>query len=164
MSKRHVASVRICTVGTARSDRLGRRRQSLLTLAASTAVLGAAGVSSAQFVSWAGPAGTPAPFEVGANWTGGNVPGGGDLAAIENGGIATLSTNQSVLGFKMGSDPGKSGTIIQTAGLHEDVADLPQQIQAACEVGNWTIELRTCFAAGTTTDALQACILPDEQH
>jgi hypothetical protein len=47
---------------------------------------------------------------------------------------------------------------LQAGGFHEDVTDLPQQLEAACEVGNWSIELRTCFAGTTSIDALKACI------
>ena len=54
-------------------------------------------------------------------------------------------------------------TIIQAAGMHADVADMPQQVEAACEVGQWTIEIRTCLANGTTIMALQACIIPDAE-
>jgi hypothetical protein len=50
--------------------------------------------------------------------------------------------------------------VVQAAGMHADVTDLPQQVQVACEMGNWTVELRTCFAAATTVDALQTCIQP----
>jgi len=39
--------------------------------------------------------------------------------------------------------------ISQSAGCHADVADLPQQIEAACEMGTWSLELRQCFAAAT---------------
>jgi hypothetical protein len=56
-------------------------------------------------------------------------------------------------------------TIVQTAGMHADVTDLPQQIEAACNVGNWPLELRTCFSTATTVDALQACVIPPgESH
>jgi RNA polymerase sigma factor (sigma-70 family) len=51
-------------------------------------------------------------------------------------------------------------SIVQAAGMHADVTDLPQQVQASCDMGNWSIELRTCFADATTVDALQTCIQP----
>lgn len=49
-------------------------------------------------------------------------------------------------------------TAAQAAGFHADVADLPQQVEAACEMGGWSIELRQCFAAAGSIDALQACM------
>lgn len=49
-------------------------------------------------------------------------------------------------------------TTAQAAGFHDDITDLPQQIQSACDMGTWSIELRSCFAAAETIDALQACI------
>jgi RNA polymerase sigma factor (sigma-70 family) len=49
-------------------------------------------------------------------------------------------------------------TVAQGAGLYADVTDFPQQIEAACTMGNWPVSLRQCFAAGTTILALQACI------
>lgn len=54
------------------------------------------------------------------------------------------------------------GAIAQGAGMHADVADLPQQIEAACDLGSWSLELRQCFAAGTTLSALEACISPEQ--
>lgn len=48
----------------------------------------------------------------------------------------------------------------QGAGLHPDVTDMPQQIEAACEMGAWSLELRQCFAAASTLDALKACFAP----
>lgn len=52
------------------------------------------------------------------------------------------------------------GAIAQGAGMHADVADFPQQIEAACDLGSWSLELRQCFAAATTLGALEACIMP----
>lgn len=49
---------------------------------------------------------------------------------------------------------------VKAAGMHTDVADLPQQIEAACDLGGWSIELRNCFVAATTIDALQSCMMP----
>ncbi|HEX5062988.1 MAG TPA: sigma-70 family RNA polymerase sigma factor [Kofleriaceae bacterium] len=46
---------------------------------------------------------------------------------------------------------------IQAAGMHEDVTDLPQQVEAACDVGSWSMELRTCFAAASSIDTLKGC-------
>ena len=54
---------------------------------------------------------------------------------------------------------------VQADGMYEDVTDMPLQIEAACETSNWSVELRRCLAAGTTVDALQACIAPaDTTH
>lgn len=49
---------------------------------------------------------------------------------------------------------------VQGAGMHADVKDMPQQIEAACEMGGWSIELRQCFAAADSIMALQACMSP----
>jgi RNA polymerase sigma factor (sigma-70 family) len=49
---------------------------------------------------------------------------------------------------------------VQGAGLHTDVTDMPDQITAACDLGGWSLELRGCFAAASTLDALQACMMP----
>jgi hypothetical protein len=51
-------------------------------------------------------------------------------------------------------------TIAQASGMHPGVSDLGDQIMAACEAGNWSLELRTCLANGATMDALQTCIMP----
>jgi hypothetical protein len=51
--------------------------------------------------------------------------------------------------------------VLQAAGMHDDVTDLPQQIEAACDVGTWSIELRSCFTAASSVDALKACIAPE---
>ena len=47
---------------------------------------------------------------------------------------------------------------LQAGGFHEDVADLGDQVTAACDVGKWPLELRTCFADAAAIDALKACI------
>jgi RNA polymerase sigma factor (sigma-70 family) len=52
----------------------------------------------------------------------------------------------------------KLAATLQAAGMHDDVTDLGDQIAAACDVGNWSIDLRACFSNGTTVDALKACI------
>ena len=49
---------------------------------------------------------------------------------------------------------------VQSAGIYADVKDMPQQIDAACEMGGWPITLRQCFASASTVPALQACIVP----
>ncbi len=51
-------------------------------------------------------------------------------------------------------------TITRRAGLYAEVPDLDQQVAAACEVGGWSIELRRCFAATSTIDAVTACMAP----
>jgi hypothetical protein len=50
---------------------------------------------------------------------------------------------------------------LQAAGMHQDVADLLDQIAAACDAGDWTLELRGCLADATTLDALETCITPE---
>jgi RNA polymerase sigma factor (sigma-70 family) len=50
--------------------------------------------------------------------------------------------------------------VAQGAGMHSDVPDMGEQVAAACELANWPVELRTCFAAATTVDALKGCIAP----
>lgn len=47
---------------------------------------------------------------------------------------------------------------LQAAGFHQDVADLGDQIEAACDVGKWSLDVRQCFADAATIDALKACI------
>ena len=51
--------------------------------------------------------------------------------------------------------------VVHAAGLFPDVTDMNQQVDSACQLGSWPLELRQCFAAGTTVDALQACIDPN---
>ena len=51
-------------------------------------------------------------------------------------------------------------TKLQAAGLFGDAPDLPQQLEAACDSGSWSLELRQCFAAGSDIQALHACIQP----
>lgn len=56
---------------------------------------------------------------------------------------------------------GKSiATTVQAAGMHTDVTDMPQQVEAACEMGGWSVELRQCFAAADSISKLQVCITP----
>src|SRR4051812_16391032 len=93
------------------------QRRSVLSLASAAAVLGMAGMANADNVSWVGPSGSTAPFEVGTNWTSGNVPGGSDFAYIDNGGTASLSTfSGEILGMTLGSTVGASGSIVQGGG------------------------------------------------
>ncbi len=49
---------------------------------------------------------------------------------------------------------------VQSAGIYTDVTDMPQQVEAACEMGNWAIELRRCFEAASSVMTLQTCIDP----
>lgn len=53
---------------------------------------------------------------------------------------------------------------LQAGGFHEDVADLGDQVAAACDVGKWPLETRTCFADATTIDALKSCIHVADEH
>lgn len=55
----------------------------------------------------------------------------------------------------------KVAATLQAEGFHQDVSDLGDQISAACDVGNWTLELRTCLAEGTSVEALKTCIMPE---
>jgi RNA polymerase sigma factor (sigma-70 family) len=52
------------------------------------------------------------------------------------------------------------GPIVDAAHLYPGVSDMAQQIDAACEMANWTLELRQCFAASTTVDGLKDCFMP----
>jgi hypothetical protein len=101
---------------TSRTHRLMRARLPILG-AAAVAALGVSGIAMGQAVSWVGPVAVPAPFEVGANWSGGSVPGGSDLAFVDNGGIANVSTfSGSMLTLAVGNGTSTSGTIIQDGG------------------------------------------------
>lgn len=51
-------------------------------------------------------------------------------------------------------------TTAQAAGFHADVPDLAQQIEAACDMGAWSIELRQCFAAAQSVTDLESCLGP----
>jgi len=96
----------------------GRRMRSLLSIsAAAVAAVGVSGAAGADSISWVGPAGTPAPFEVGSNWVGGAVPDSDDLAFIDNGGIASVTTALGdVLTVSLGSGTSTSGGLIQAGG------------------------------------------------
>ncbi|HEY5926248.1 MAG TPA: sigma-70 family RNA polymerase sigma factor [Kofleriaceae bacterium] len=51
-------------------------------------------------------------------------------------------------------------TTAHAAGIYSEVTDLPQQIEAACEMGGWGIEMRRCFLAANSIATLQACVIP----
>ena len=51
--------------------------------------------------------------------------------------------------------------IAQSSGFYTDVTDLAEQIESACEVGSWSIELRQCLTTGQTFETLKTCIHPD---
>ena len=51
-------------------------------------------------------------------------------------------------------------TMAQSAGLYTDVPDLGTQVTTACELGNWSLELRQCFSQATSVAAAQACMTP----
>lgn len=53
-------------------------------------------------------------------------------------------------------------TTVHAAGIYTDVKDMAQQVEAACTLGGWVVELRQCFAAATTVPALQACVVNDD--
>jgi RNA polymerase sigma factor (sigma-70 family) len=50
--------------------------------------------------------------------------------------------------------------IVQNAGMYADVPDFAQQIESACDTGEWSIALRQCFASGQTLEELHACMQP----
>jgi RNA polymerase sigma factor (sigma-70 family) len=52
-------------------------------------------------------------------------------------------------------------TTIQSAGMYTDIVDAPQQLDSACQLGGWSIELRKCFAAAKNVATLQACVDPN---
>src|SRR4030095_7088554 len=102
MSQRHRGSL-LCGGGNCNRT---WRRAGLLSLAAAGVLLRTPGAASADDASWNVPSGA---WETGTNWSTGNVPGSTDLAWIDNGGVATLSTfTGSVLGLQIGSATGKS--------------------------------------------------------
>ena len=51
-------------------------------------------------------------------------------------------------------------SVTRSAGMYVDVTDMHDQIAAACELGAWSLDLRQCFAAATTLDAVKTCIAP----
>src|SRR5688572_394897 len=87
-----------------------------VALAAAGAVAGLAATAHAADKSWVAPASTPAPYEDLNNWSPVGVPGSADVAKVDNGGIAVLSTNQSVTHVIPGSIAGGIGTLQQTGG------------------------------------------------
>jgi len=65
---------------------------------------------------WVGPVATPSPWENSANWSSGSVPNG-DVAFINNGGIAQMTTyNGEILALQLGSTVGSTGSMIQDGG------------------------------------------------
>ena len=53
-------------------------------------------------------------------------------------------------------------TMAQGAGLYTDVPDLGTQVATACDLGNWSLQLRQCFSQATSVPAAQACLSPAE--
>jgi RNA polymerase sigma factor (sigma-70 family) len=51
-------------------------------------------------------------------------------------------------------------TTAKAAGM--DMPDLQQQIESACSLGSWSLELRQCIAAGTDVPSMQACAAPPQ--
>ncbi len=49
-------------------------------------------------------------------------------------------------------------TAVKSAGM--DMPDLLQQIESACTLGNWSLELRQCLSAANDVAGLQACAAP----
>ncbi|HEV2296793.1 MAG TPA: PEP-CTERM sorting domain-containing protein [Tepidisphaeraceae bacterium] len=87
-----------------------------LALAAAGAVMGLTATAHAADIYWAGPAATEAAWETATNWSPALVPGSLDVARIDNGGIAVLSTNQSVAHVFPASTTSSGGTVRHTAG------------------------------------------------
>src|SRR5687768_5860094 len=87
------------------------RRAAMFSAAVATMSL--CGIAHSQTV-WIGPAGVPADYGNGANWTAG-VPGG--VGFINNGGIAQITTDQpEALALQLGSDAGFTGSILHDSG------------------------------------------------
>ncbi|HUS33451.1 MAG TPA: hypothetical protein VMZ53_33345, partial [Kofleriaceae bacterium] len=90
------------------------------------------------------------------------ILGAGDLinAHLCAGHVAPSDTTPAVIPANLacGVVGPTIATTLQSAGFHDDVADLGDQIAAACEVGNWTIDLRTCLGEAVSVDALKECI------
>lgn len=83
-----------------------------LALAGALALTGT--LAHAQIVTWASTTtGDDGDWAVGANWTGGNVPGSGDRADWNTGITITSSANVTVNGIRHGS----SGTAADRGGL-----------------------------------------------
>jgi hypothetical protein len=93
MSKQWVSNYRAFGFGRRENRAKSRASVLLIPLMAATTILGIAAAAPAATVNWVGPANTPAPFELGSNWSGGAVPGAEDDAFINDQGIATLSTS-----------------------------------------------------------------------
>jgi RNA polymerase sigma factor (sigma-70 family) len=51
---------------------------------------------------------------------------------------------------------------VQAAGLWSDIKDMPQQLEVACDLANWPVELRRCFAGADSVSALQECVNPTD--
>jgi hypothetical protein len=51
-------------------------------------------------------------------------------------------------------------TLAQNAGMYTDIPDLHKQVETACDLGNWSLELRQCFSQATSVAAAQACLSP----
>ena len=52
--------------------------------------------------------------------------------------------------------------IVQGAGFYADVPDFADQLEAACDTGNWSVVMRQCFASAQGIEDLHGCIQPRE--
>lgn len=88
----------------------------------------------------------------GANWDTTNVPTSSDLALINNGGVANITSNQNPNNIRVATGGGTSGTVNQTAGtLRSPMVTFILGMEAA--------PARTCFPEerSTKTDPTEIC-------
>jgi RNA polymerase sigma factor (sigma-70 family) len=52
--------------------------------------------------------------------------------------------------------------IVQGAGMYADVPDFAQQVESACDDGEWSVTLRQCFVDGQAISDLHACLQPTD--
>ena len=87
-----------------------------LIFAAATAAMLSVSTVRAADITWA--ISGPADFNVGTNWTGGNIPGSNDYADINNGGTVTIGSSDptwTVNQLFSGNGAG-TGNVLQTGG------------------------------------------------
>ena len=104
-------------------------------------------------VDWAVGSGS---WNVGPNW-GGSVPGAADNARINNGGTATLATDQSVSQVTVGVGVGNSGAVTQNGGQLTTAGSV--EVGGDNGTGEWTLnngslvlggDLNVATGAGST--------------
>ena len=133
----------------------GRPPRKALALAAAAVVPGVAGLwlASPQVargdILWVGPAGVPTDFNTPADWSTGTIPGTGDNADVNNGGIVTISAstspNVSVNDLRAADTANSTGTYIQTGGSAQTNNGWLRLGDSAGAVGNYQ------FSGGTLT-------------